>query len=612
MADSTIIVPEYEPDSIARTISDTWVRWNSNRSVWLSERRELRDYLFSTSTRTTSNAKLPWKNSTVTPKLTQIRDNLHANYMAALFPNEEWFEWVADDHDSITVNKRKAIEAYMRQKLKQSKFELVIERLVLDYIDDGNVFAGHEFVNLVKTDPATGEKIEGYVGPRAVRFSPYDCLMDPTSTSFENTPFIRRYVRTVGDVARDLEILGTQGFDMVKLDRVLKLRSIGGIGGGNGGAAATGSDIIDQLKGHGLAVDGFGSIEEYFRSGRIEFLEMWGNIYDAQTGESYPDHLCTIVDRRWMIRCEPNPSWLGQKPVFHCGWRVRPDNLWAQGPLDQLVGMQYRIDHLENLKADVFDQIANPLIKVKGNTVNDFVFGPGQKIICGDDGDVELLRPDATALNADMQIEHLMQRMEELAGAPKQAMGIRTPGEKTKYEVQVLENGAGRIFEAKVAWFEKNVLEPLINSMLEECQRRMGGAETIRVIDPELGATTFVDVTRDDLNGNGRLYPVGSRHFAEKARFVQELTQTMQNIQQMPTVSPHVSGKAVARALEDVLGWTQYGIVQDNVAITEMLETEKLKQAAQEQLQGAGAQPAEMQPGDFQAANANAPQQTPA
>jgi len=598
MAD-TISVPEYEPDSVARVIADTWMRWSSARSVWLSERSELRDYLFSTSTRTTSNAKLPWKNSTVTPKLTQIRDNLHANYMAALFPNEEWFEWVADDHDSITVNKRKAIEAYMRQKLKQSKFELVVERLVLDYIDDGNVFAGHEFVNLVKTDPQSGEKIEGYIGPQAVRFSPMDCVIDPTATSFQTTPFIRRYTRTVGDVARDMEVLGTQGFDLVKLRRVLDLR-------------ANYTDHIDQLKGHGLSVDGFGSIEEYYQCGRIEFLELWGNVYDEKTQTSYPDHVATIVDRRWSLRCEPNPSWLGQKPVFHCGWRVRPDNLWAQGPLDQLVGMQYRIDHLENLKADVFDQIANPIIKVKGNTVNDFVFGPGQKIICGDDGDVDLLRPDATALNADMQIEHLMQRMEELAGAPKQAMGIRTPGEKTKYEVQVLENGAGRIFEAKVAWFEKNVLEPLINSMLEECQRKMGGAEKIRMVDPELGATVFIDVTRDDLNGNGRLYPVGSRHFAEKARFVQELTQTMQNIQQMPTVAPHISGKAVARALEDVLGWTQYGIVQDNVAITESLETEKLKQAAQEQLQGSGAQPAEMQPGDFQSADTNTPEQAPA
>jgi hypothetical protein len=73
---------------------------------------------------------------------------------------------------------------------------------------------------------------------------------------------------------------------------------------------------------------------------------------------------------------EENPSWLGKCPIFHAGWRERPDNLYAMGPLDNLVGMQYRIDHLENLKADVFDQIAYPILKIRGD-VEDFDFEPG-------------------------------------------------------------------------------------------------------------------------------------------------------------------------------------------------------------------------------------------
>jgi hypothetical protein len=35
-----------------------------------------------------------------------------------------------------------------------------------------------------------------------------------------------------------------------------------------------------------------------------------------------------------------------------------------------------------------------------------------------------------------------MNLMEEMAGAPKEAMGFRSPGEKTKYEVQRLESAA--------------------------------------------------------------------------------------------------------------------------------------------------------------------------
>ena len=80
-------------DGLARSVAYKYIEWDNYRRPWLTEKQEIRDYLFATDTRKTSNAKLPWKNSTTTPKLTQIRDNLHANYMAALFPNSEWLHW---------------------------------------------------------------------------------------------------------------------------------------------------------------------------------------------------------------------------------------------------------------------------------------------------------------------------------------------------------------------------------------------------------------------------------------------------------------------------------------------------------------------------------------
>jgi hypothetical protein len=188
-------------------------------------------------------------------------------------------------------------------------------------------------------------------------------------------------------------------------------------------------------------------------------------------------------------------------------------------------------------------------------------------------------------LNADMQIMELMNRMEELAGAPKQAMGIRTPGEKTKYEVQALENAAGRIFQSKVHWFERNILEPLLNGMLAEAVRNFEGVERIRTVDEEFGTEMYVEITKDDLIATGKLYPMGARHFAEKARFLQELQQTLMAAGQLPTVAAHISGKAIAKALEENLGWSNYKIVQDNVMIFEQQETQRLMNQASEDLQ---------------------------
>jgi hypothetical protein len=199
-----------------------------------------------------------------------------------------------------------------------------------------------------------------------------------------------------------------------------------------------------------------------------------------------------------------------------------------------------------------------------------------------------------------MEISTLMARMEELAGAPREAMGIRTPGEKTKYEMQVLENGAGRIFQAKVNWFERNLLEPLLNSMFEEARRSMGGKDTIKTVDPELGTENFIDITKEDLKANGKLYPVGARHFAEQAKFVQELTQTLGLIKDQPSISVHISGKNVAKALEEVMGWKPYGIVRDNIALIEQAETQRIASVAQEQVQTESAMPSELQSSDYQ------------
>lgn len=577
---------QLEADAIGKAVANKWVTWNSNRKEWLDGKKELRQYLFATDTRSTTNAQLPWKNSTVTPKLTQIRDNLHANYMAALFPRSNWFEWRAGDNSSATKEKRQHIEAYMATKLRASDFDTTVSQLVLDYIDYGNVFVGHEYVKQVKVDPADNSESVVYQGPRAFRISPLDIVFDPTAASFEDSPCIVRRLKSIGDLEKDLVEKPALDYDAAVVAKVKHCRN-------------SAADQIDALKNDGMEVDGFGSLQLYLDSGMVELLDFYGDIYDTTTKTFHPDMVITVVDRRWVLRMRPNESWNGSRPIRHCGWRLRPDNLWAQGPLDQLVGMQYRIDHLENLKADVFDQIAHPVVIIKGETVEDFSFGPGATVQVGADGSVDFERPDAAALSADMEIRYLMNLMEELAGAPRQAMGIRTPGEKTKYEVQVLENGAGRIFQSKVNWFERNIIEPVLNSMLEESVRNMGAKDAIEVVDSDFGSATFQDITKEDITAKGTFYAVGARHFAEQAMFTQELTQTLQLIEKIPSIAAHVSGKGVAKALEEVMGWRTFGIIKDNAMVTEQAETQRLLQTAGEQLQQEAQTPAELQDGDY-------------
>jgi hypothetical protein len=172
-----------------------------------------------------------------------------------------------------------------------------------------------------------------------------------------------------------------------------------------------------------------------------------------------------------------------------------------------------------------------------------------------------------------------------MAGAPKQAMGMRTPGEKTAFEVQSLQNAAGRIFQNKINYFEQMFVEPLLNDMLSVARRNLNSKDVVKSIDDALGVQIFENITKDDLNANGRIYPVGARHFAAKANLLQNLTQLAGSaIGQDPSINIHLSGKKMAKLIEEVLDLEKYGIYKENIRIFEQQETQQLINTAQREV----------------------------
>lgn len=575
-------------DSKAYQIATLWNTWNQLRNRWRSDKEELRRYLFATDTTATTNAQLPWKNKTTLPKLTQIRDNLHANYISALFPNDEWLQWIGDDQASVVKQKRTTIENYMRTKLRQGDFEVIADQLALDFIDFGNCFCMREYV-IDRKILVTGETVDEFVGVRAIRIHPFDIVFNPIATSFKKSPKIVRSLVSIGDLVRDLQMKPELDYNPEVVQKLLDNRQAyaSNQGGGNKSAADS-----DRNKSAGLQIDGFSSISHYYGSGYVEILEFYGDLYDIEKGELLTDYLITVVDRSLILRTKQEPSWSGEPPIFHAGWRTRPDNLWAMGPLDNLVGMQYRIDHLENLKADVFDLIAHPILKIKG-TVEDFDYEPAARAYIHDDGDIEYLSPDPTVLNADNQISLLEAKMEEFAGAPKEAAGIRTPGEKTKFEVAQLQNAAGRIFEVKLRVIER-MFEDLVNSMFSLSVQRLNANDVVKIIDDDFGVAEFLTITREDVTAKGRLRPTGARHFAAQAQIVQNLTTFFNtSVGQDPAVRNHMSGKRIAKLFEEVLGLKRFELVSDNIGIREAAESQRFAQAAAEQITVEGQLPVE-------------------
>jgi hypothetical protein len=261
------------------------------------------------------------------------------------------------------------------------------------------------------------------------------------------------------------------------------------------------------------------------------------------------------------------------------------------GPLDNLVGLQYRVDHLENLKADALDLTIHPPIVIQGD-VEPFEWGPGADIHIPEDGAISTLPPNQAAFQVNNEIGVLLQIMEEMAGAPKEAMGIRSPGEKTAFEVQQLQNAAGRIFQHKINKFEIEFLEPILNTMLEMARRNIDIVELAKVMDNDLGVIDFLSITKDDITAKGKLRPIGARHYAARAQLVQNMIGVF-NSPIGGMISPHISSKRLAQMVEEYLGFEQFDFIQENVAVMEQAETQQLVQQVQQSLEAEAATPLE-------------------
>ena len=557
-------------DDEAKFIANQWFVFNSNKRQQIERWKELRNYIFATDTTTTTNKKLPWKNSTTLPKLCQIRDNLHSNYISALFPNDEWLRWEAYTQDGAMVKKSKAIESYMANKTRESKFRTEISKSVYDYIDYGNCFLTVDFEASYREDER-GNRIVDYIGPIARRISPLDIVFNPLANNFQDSYKIIRSLKTVGE----LKLMAESEPDNEYLQNALNKRQLISSG-------AYGVDTTDKAE--ALQIDGFGNFYDYLQSNSVEILEFWGDLHNNATGQLEKGVVITIIDRAFVISKRKIPSWLGHTPIYHAGWRLRPDNLWAMGPLENLVGMQYRIDHIENLKADAMDLSIHPPLKVIGE-VEEFVYGPGAEIHIDAEGDVqELAKNVQWVIQANNEINFITTLMEQYAGAPSEAMGIRTPGEKTAFEVQQLQNAAGRIFQEKVNNFEVEALEPTLNAMIEVARRNLDVADVIRVMDDDLGVQTFLTITKEDITASGKLRPIGARHYAAQAQLVQNLN-SLFSTQIGQLVTPHLSTKQLSKLVEDVLGLSRYQLFQPNIAVFEQQETQRLANQAMEDLQ---------------------------
>lgn len=544
------------PNAVASYVSNLYDSYQSYRTVNRSKWEELESYLFATDT-TSLKGGSAHDHTTHIPVIADLKEELEAIMYAAVLPHDDFLHWTPFTLDAAAKQVRTKVKAYIKNRHSLNGFDKTFRKLLQDLVIYGNCFTQVVYVD---------ERVNGvgYVGPKPVRISPYDIVFDPTRSEFSRTPKIVRAVMTMGEFLKFAE--GVKDINPEVIQQMKERRT-----------TVTALSRTELNKGNQYTPDGFTDMMAYYKSGVVEVLTFYGDVYDELSHELRPNRCTIVVDRVALLTeyDEPYPN------IFKGSWAEKPDSLWSQGPLDKVVGLNYQINHRENSKSDALDRFIYPDKVYIGDVEEIYDEATGQtKYLAPEGGGVQDLVPDTTVLTADMHQDKLMMYARAAAGLPPQLMGFRTPGEKTAFEVQNLDDAALRKFLHKAAQFEMELLEPVVRAEI-----MIGNENFSSVIqalsNDEEGIPMMLSITKEDLSANGKLVPVGARRFARQNQQIQTINMLANsNLGQL--IGQHINTFNLARVVEELGAFDDFQFIDKFAAIAEQGEAQ-FEQAMAEQ-----------------------------
>lgn len=584
-ADSSIKLSLEDIDALATRIAALHSEWNNQRATALKLGQEVRSMIFATDINTTSSDNIDTKNRTHIPKLTELSDTLQSNYWDTIFGESRFF--VFSGTTEADRMKAKKIEAWIRSKLDNKKFRQKVGRaLCADYVIYGNCFFEVDYI--VELDDYNNEVYKGVV---IRRISPLDIVFDSRAASFKEASKIQTKRIHLADLAEMAIKFPALDFDEAVIAKILKSRQIGTV-----------EDWAELLHDENIAMDGYGSYSSYFKEDFVTVRVYRGDIYNPKTGKVQKRRIVWSIDDIHIILNMANPSPVGYDGLHHVAWRHRPDNLWGMGALDNLAGMQYRVNKVENLKSDVLDLCAFPITIHKGGETLDTLGGiytPGNIVELDIDEEISFESPNPIILqHGDLHIAQYFKLMEDFAGAPPESRGIRSPGEKTKAEVQMLDSKGAKIFRDKSKVFE-TALEDALLEAFELTLINFDGEDYVDIFDDIAGKDVLQALALEDIKARGTFTAMGSKHWDRKNKRKQELDSLIANVFSQPKYAPHISGWQVMQTINADYELEETGIITQYQGIKEDVTNQAVAQAEGQQIaeetgqEQAPAQPAE-------------------
>jgi hypothetical protein len=567
----------------AQYIAQKFAEWKGSRSVADSIWEEVESYKYATDTTKLKSNSATMDHTTHIPITMELAQELHALIKKITIPHEDWFAFSPDNKDAAKVKTKLALEAYLKNRHRLSKFKKIISMMIDDLIDKGNCFA-----RVVWIDESPG----GYVGPAIKRISPWDIVFNPTASSFKDAPKIIRESLSLGEFAKRAQ---REGWDEGVVQKVIDGRA--------GHRAKTQGSSKDKDQHYVPA--GYGTREQYMKSGTVEILWFYGDLFDLDTNTLWENSMIVAVDGEMILLEEEIRTWDGKPHIFQGVWQRRQENLWGMGPLDNVIGLNYQINHRENAKSTGLDKLIYSDLIYLGDVEEIYDAETGQtKYLAPEGGGVQEVSVDTTFLAAAGEIERLLDQARKAVGLPADFVGFRTAGEKTFGEVAELQAGAMRPFLDKAKDFEEDFLQPILQAEVELARTHLENTMSVPG-NMTNGFTPFIEVSPTTLKANGTYIPQGAARFERKNQIIAALSQ-LSSTKLMEFAGPHVSGKGVANTLTRLMELEGEEFFSEFAQIIEGVEGQELANMAQQQLAAASTIPTNEEVGLQQEIEANA------
>lgn len=486
--------------------------WDQSWASYLGT-RQAQQHIDNQSLKIIGSVKTNWRHKTQVGKAFETVETLHAYFMQAFFPNQNWFDLEAKllGYDALA----KVLKFYMQNKFDEWNFreewsaflrQLIIcgtSVMALPWSHDDNKVE-YETLNLAET----------YFNPRARRI--------------EDTAFIRTVIKTRAELIEGIN-RGTYSKSVTPKD-VIGMHASPSFG-------EIDYDKTGQRYKEFLGVE----VREYSFIDKLTTLEYWG---DIDLPYLHIKNALVHIGYGNVLRFQPinykNSRGESYKPFIIGSYIPVVRQSYGLGALQSSLSMLTQMNNSANQMLDGVELAVNPMYTyIQDQTVDpeNLETEPG-KLIPVETHDA--IRPVAPPPNnfglSFQQLGYLEQMINQNVGlGPLLGVGQPRGGERvTAAEIQAVIEAGGNRQLGVYTHIQTNSLIPLLRKTIWGVKQFTTVDNAVRVDDKLNGVSYLVDVGPQELDFDFDIKPKGSEHVIQKEEFAARRSQILSLALQLP------------------------------------------------------------------------------